>query len=258
MSLLQCRQLRIMAGPRVLINALDWQVAPGELWCLLGPNGVGKSTLLYTLAGLLQPAAGEVVLNGKPLATASLAQLARARGLMAQQQVDAFSASVLDTVLVGRTPYRFGIGGRLDHTWDSHDDLAAAQAALAAVGMADFASTDVLQLSGGERQRVALATLLAQAPALMLLDEPTAHQDVARQLAIMRLVRARAAQHGVIVTTHDINLAARFATHVLLLSADACRAGPVESMLTCGNLESVFGCGFEMIADRVPHTFVAR
>jgi iron complex transport system ATP-binding protein len=257
-TLLSCDRLQLRAGKGLLIDALDWRVAPGQLWCVLGPNGVGKSTLLYTVAGLQPPAGGRVLLDGKPFPDWPAGALAHARGLMMQQQVDAFSATALDAVLVGRTPHRVAGRRQLVGPWDSEDDLRAARQALEQVGMTAFESADVMRLSGGERQRVALATLLAQAPRLMLLDEPTSHQDVAHQLTIMRLVRSLAAQHAVVVTTHDINLAARFATHVLLLSPGDAKAGAVEEILTTANLENAFGCAFDLVATGSERLFVAR
>jgi iron complex transport system ATP-binding protein len=199
-----------------------------------------------------------VLLDGKPFTDWPAGALARARGLMMQQQVDAFSATALDAVLVGRTPHRVAGRRQLVGPWDSEDDLRAARQALEQVGMTAFESADVMRLSGGERQRVALATLLAQAPRLMLLDEPTSHQDVAHQLSIMRLVRSLTAQHAMVVTTHDINLAARFATHVLLLSPGDVKAGPVEEILTTGNLQNAFACAFDVVSTGLERLFLAR
>ena len=267
-ALLLCRQLRIQAGQRILIDALDWQVNRGELWCVLGPNGVGKTTLLHTLAGLLPAAAGSVALEGRPVQDWSLGALAHARGLMAQQQVDAFSTSALETVLIGRTPYRGSqrvdqrgsqrLGPRPGTGWDAQEDITVARAALEAVGMSAFTDADILQLSGGERQRVALATLLAQAPGIMLLDEPTAHQDVAQQLRMMRLLRELSAKHAIIVTCHDINLAARFASHVLLLAPGKAWSGTVDAVMTTTNLAQAYNCHFDRIAlDHERYGFIA-
>ncbi|MGI4848677.1 MAG: ABC transporter ATP-binding protein [Janthinobacterium lividum] len=248
---LAMQDLDIELGARRLIEALDWQVERGQLWCVLGQNGVGKSTLLQVLAGLRAPASGQVSIDALPLASYRPSQLARLRGLMPQAQADAFSSRVIDTVLVGRTPHRLG------GAWDSHADREAAMRALEQVDLAHNADDDVLQLSGGERQRVALATLLAQAPALLLLDEPTAHQDVARQLALMRLLRQHSQGHGVVMTCHDINLAARFATHVLVLASTCHWAGPVDEVLDKLVLEQAFGCRFSVTSvDGLP-AFIA-
>jgi len=243
MRLLHADNLSVALGKRVLIDALQWHVQRGEFWCVLGKNGVGKSSLLYTLAGLLPPHGGRVLLGGEEIGQCSLATLARRRGLMLQHQADAFSHSVLDTVLVGRTPYRLGA------TWDAREDVDAAHTALVRVGLMDKMGADITQLSGGERQRVALAALLAQEPDLMLMDEPTAHQDVAQQMAIMRLSRELVAshQHAIIASCHDINLAARFATHLLILGVGVHWMGRCDAVLTPHTLESAFGCRFNQL-----------
>ncbi|GAA4033974.1 ABC transporter ATP-binding protein [Actimicrobium antarcticum] len=249
---LNTSDLGITAGRRALISHLDWQIAAGEFWCVLGRNGVGKTSLMQTLAGLLKPASGAIAIDGVGLTRIAASALAQLRGLMPQQVVDAFSVSVLETVLIGRTPYRTGRG------WDTDADIAAARNALDSVDLSSRADSDILQLSGGERQRVALATLLVQAPAIMLLDEPTAHQDVAHQLAMLRLVRQLSADHAVVMNCHDINLAARFATHVLVLGADRHWSGPVATVLTPDVLESAFGCQFSVLEADGLRSFVAQ
>ena len=251
MSILRTEKLGVSLGGRCLIADLNWQVETGELWCVLGQNGVGKTSLLYVLAGLLKPASGQLSIDGTNIDALSAHALAKKRGLMSQQQVDAFSYTVLDTVLIGRTPY--GVG----RSWDSEEDGAAARAALVAVGLADKADADVLRLSGGERQRVALAALLAQAPGLLLLDEPTAHQDVAHQLAVMRLIRDLAQSHAVIVSCHDINLAARFATHALVLGPERHWIGRAGDVLTTDVLQHAFGCRFDVIQLDSGRNFIA-
>lgn len=239
MSALCTELLNISIGKRRLIIDLNWHVRRGECWFVLGKNGVGKSSLLHALAGLLRPAAGKIAIDGVDIDTIPASALARKRGLMPQQQIDVFSHTVLDTVLIGRTPYRLG------HGWDSEQDRAASASALESVGLADRAQADVLQLSGGERQRVALATLLAQAPDLLLLDEPTAHQDAAQQLAMMALIKKLTQDHAVVVNCHDINLVARFASHVLILAPEGHWLGPVRDVLNVGVLQKAFGCKFE-------------
>lgn len=243
MSLLVTQNLNVAAGGHALIQNLNWQVKPGEFWCVLGQNGVGKSTLLHVLAGLLPAASGRSLIHGQPINRMRAGELARLRGLLPQKQVDAFSYTALEAVLIGRTPYRVGAG------WDSGEDIALALDALKRVGLEDKAKEDITHLSGGERQRVALASLLLQAPQLMLLDEPTSHQDVAHQLDIMKLIRELSSSHAVIATCHDINLAARFASHVLVLALARGRhwQGPVAEVLTTDILQQAFGCRFSRV-----------
>ena len=184
--------------------------------------------------------------------------LARRRGLLAQQQFDAFSSSVLETVMSGRYPYQSGSG------WESERGSTPRSGSLAAVGLAQYGAKDVCALSGGERQRVALATLLAQDPDLLLLDEPTAHQDAAAQIVVMQLARDLAAPAGagpergktVIAACHDLNLAARFATHTLVLGDDRHWLGTVAEVMTAPVLQQAFGCGFRIIDSAHGRLFV--
>ena len=243
MSMLVTRELAIQTGGRMLVSDLDWSVNRGELWCVLGRNGAGKSSLLNVLSGLVQPEAGLIQIAGNRLETIDLLSLARLRGLMMQQVVDSFSCTVFDAVAIGRTPLRVG------QDWDDADDAAKVKDALARVGMLDRAADDVMRLSGGERQRVALAALLAQDVPLMLLDEPTSHQDVAHQLTVMRLLRDLAQDRAVISTCHDINLAARFATHALLIGDGFHLAGKVGEVLVPDALQRTFGCEFSRQGD---------
>lgn len=251
MSLLHTEHLQVSLGGRRLVSDLNWKAARGELWCVLGQNGTGKTSLLHALAGLLKPAAGRILIDGVGIDAMSSKDLARKRGLMPQQHLDAFSHTVLDTVLIGRTPYRVG------RSWDTKEDRALAMAALAQVGLTDKAGFDVLHLSGGERQRVGLAALLVQGPDLLLLDEPTSHQDVAHQLAMMRLIRDLSKNHAVAVSCHDINLAARFATHALVLAPDRHWIGLAADVLTTDVLQQVFGCRFDMMQSGAMRSFIA-
>lgn len=236
--MLATRQLSVVVANRLLIGALDWQVRKGELWCVLGRNGSGKTSLLHTLAGVLVPAKGEVRLQGSSVADIEASALARLRGLMPQVQADAFQDSVFNAVAIARVPHRMGAG------WDTAEDIDAVRDALKRVGLHDRIGDDVTRLSGGERQRVALAALMVQSPELMLLDEPVAHQDVGHQLEVMRLLQELSSAHAVVVSCHDINLAMRFATHVLLLGEHRHWQGSAEQVLQPDTLSQAFGCRF--------------
>jgi iron complex transport system ATP-binding protein len=236
--LLEARDLCLRVGTRALLSSLTLQVRAGELWFVLGPNGSGKTTLLHTLAGLRAPASGAVSCLGLELADAAPEQLARRRGLLTQTVHDSFSAHALDVVLLGRHPHhdRWSFG-------DSDDDRRIALDALAAVDAAALAARDVTTLSGGERQRVAVAALLAQQVPLMLLDEPTAHLDLKHQIGLLEHLRTwvRQGARAAVLALHDLNLAARFATHALLLAPEGrTSAGPVDHVMTEAALAAAF------------------
>ncbi len=236
-TLLDTQSLGLSAGPRMLVDDLSFTVRPGEVWALLGPNGSGKTTLLHALAGVRPVEAGHVELGGRPLAQWPPGEAACLRGLLPQVIADSFSASVLELVLIGRHPHL------ARWAWEGPEDEAKARAALAVVDLAGFEARDVLSLSGGERQRVALAALLAQDPLLLLLDEPLAHLDLHHQIALLQHLQglARTAGKAVVFSVHDLNLAARFATHALVLGPHGHRAGPVAEVMDETTLSRTFG-----------------
>ncbi|QCP14891.1 ABC transporter ATP-binding protein [Pseudoduganella umbonata] len=220
--------LRLAIGARVLAEKLDWHVADGECWSVIGRNGAGKSTLLRTLAGLREPDGGRVLLHGRALGDWPLEALARERAFLAQSRSDAFAYSVLETVLSARHPYH---GKRY---WEDSDDHAIALRMLAAMEVDDLASRDVRTLSGGERQRVAIAALLAQDTPLLLLDEPANALDLAHQVSVMGLLAklCREQRKTIVMIGHDLNLAHSISTHALLLMGDGrWLAGPRDDMM---------------------------
>ena len=234
MSVLQMSKLVIAVGDRLLIGSLDCLIDRGEFWCVLGKNGAGKTTLLQVIAGLRQSSKGQIQLCSEALQSTPLALLAQRRGLMLQQQLDVFAHTVFDAVAIAQ------VAGCVS----SNSGDVSVTTALEKVGMAGSEGRSVLTLSGGERQRVALAALLVQAPELMLLDEPVSHQDVAQQLQVMQLLRELSANHAVIASCHDINLARRFATHALVLGEGQHWSGLVGDTLVPEILRQAFGCEF--------------
>jgi iron complex transport system ATP-binding protein len=246
LATLSAQRITLRAGARTLLDSFTHTFYPGERWCIAGPNGAGKTTLISALAGLLRPASGQVEMDGVRLADWAPVTLARRRALMSQSAHDAFSASVLDIVMLNRFPHLTGWG------WERPDDRAAAQAALDLLDLGSFASRDVLSLSGGERQRVALAAALCQDAPLMLLDEPLAHLDLRHQIDCLEALTAWTAQpkRTVLFSCHDLNLARRFATHALLLDgAGMAFAGPVREVLTPELASRAFGYPLMLLQD---------
>jgi iron complex transport system ATP-binding protein len=248
MSSLVVRGLHLAVAGRMLVNKLDFEVRPGQFWCVLGRNGCGKTTLLLTLAGLRPAEGGEILLDERPLSSWNWRALARERALVPQKTVDVFSSTVLDTVLVGRAPYR---GLRGPGCCSGSAEHLLARQALQAFDLEPFATRDVRTLSGGERQRVAMAAMLVQSPRLALLDEPTAHLDLDAEQLVLRLLAARIAGHSsnaaagppamALLSLHDVNLAQRFATHVLLFGEQGeVRAGPRDEILNAEALSLAY------------------
>lgn len=249
MSRLQLRRLTLRIGLVDVCDALDLEFAPGQCWAILGRNGSGKTTLLHTLAGLRSPTGGGLYLDGADLATQSRRSIARRLGLLPQDSRDAFPASVLETALLGRHPH-IGFWGSEDAT-----DRRLAQDALHRVGLAGWDERDVATLSGGERRRLAIATLLTQDPQILLLDEPTNHLDLQHQVELVGLLAglARQRQKTTVMVLHDLNLAARFADHCLMLFGDGSTiAGPCREVLQQRSLERLYGVPLRQVAQKPP------
>ena len=233
---LRCSSLEVSVPGRTLIENLDLDLDTGSFVAILGPNGVGKSLALHTLAGLRAADAGDVFLGEAKIANLARQQVAATLALLPQYTEDIFPATVFDTVMIGRHPHI----GRLQ--WETADDRQVALEALSSVDLAGFSDRDVLTLSGGERRRLAVAQVLTQQPAIYLLDEPTNHLDPQHQLDVLRLFREKAdSGHTVVASLHDVNLAARFADSCLLLFGDGrWISGSTDDVLTEARLSELY------------------
>lgn len=237
MSLLRTESLAISIGGWYVCRGLDFRLEPGQHWGILGGNGIGKTTLLLTLAGLRPPAAGRLLIEETPAAALRRRDLSRKLGVLFQDSHDIFPGSVMETVLIGRHPWL--------PVWsfEGEEDYALALAALRDVAMDTMAHRQVNTLSGGERRRLALATLLLQDPRIWLLDEPTNHLDLKHQINLMDLIRRRvdAAQGGLVMVLHDVNLITRFCSHVILMQDhETMLSGPVGEVVTQETLERLY------------------
>lgn len=237
--ILDCRDLAVGFPGRSLCRSLSLQIRPGECWGILGLNGSGKTTVLHTLGGLRPPQAGAVRLDGRELAACAPRERARALGVLLQDEPQAFWGSLQEYVLLGRHPHSHSLFG-----WEAAD-LERAEAALERVDLAGLSERALATLSGGERQRARLAQLLAQDPAVCLLDEPLQHLDLRHQLEAMQVLRGLSEEPGrsVALVLHDTLWASRFCDHLLLLLGDGeSLAGPTGELLSRENLERVFRC----------------
>jgi iron complex transport system ATP-binding protein len=227
---------RAERGP--VLRGVDLRLMRGEQVALLGANGSGKSTLLRVLAGAIRPSDGRVEVLGRPIGSWDRTGLARRLTVLPQGMELPHGFRVSEVVALGRVPHA--------RSWfaDSADDQEAVARALADADVAELAGRGVDELSGGERQRVLVALALAQEPRLLLLDEPTAHLDIAHQISLMQLLERLRHSRGltVLVVLHDLNLASRFADRALVLhEGRVADAGPGQGRFDLRRLRDAFG-----------------
>jgi iron complex transport system ATP-binding protein len=224
-------------GGRV-VDGVSLDIDRGSIVGLLGPNGSGKTTLLKLISGMLKPLTGSIALGGAPVASLSRRDLARRLAVVPQETHSTFDFTVLDIVLMGRYPHlgAFELEGA--------DDLAIAREALAATGTAPLEDRLFATLSGGEKQRVVIASALAQASDILLLDEPTASLDLGYQLEVALLLQRVNRDRGttMVVSTHDLNLAASLCGSIVLIKNGRVLAqGATEDVLTTENVRRLYG-----------------
>ena len=246
--LLQVRSLGIGHGPRRVLSEVSFSLQRGELLCLLGPNGSGKTTLLRTLLGLLPPQSGEVRLLDRPLPEWSRKALARHIGYVPQAHAGLFAFTVLDIVLMGRAAHvgRFAA--------PSAKDRAIAMQCLETLGIAALAECIYTQVSGGERQLALIARALAQEPALLFMDEPTASLDFGNQLRVLEhLLQLRERGIAILMSTHQPEHALRCADRTALVGEGGLIAvGATANVATVENLARLYRVSENAIAASLP------
>ena len=226
-----------------VLEGVELRVEPGRLLALVGPNGVGKSTLLRLIAGVLKPGRGTIEVLGADVRALASRERAKLIAMVPQDSEMPPGATALEVVLLGRNPHL----GLL--SWESQADIDIAMRAMRMTAAAELRDRSIDDLSGGERQRVALALALAQETPIILLDEPTANLDLAYQAAIMSLLRELVASgKTIVVAVHDLTLAAEFADEIALMRHGRRLAvGPAREVLTPPNIKQAYGAEIRII-----------
>jgi iron complex transport system ATP-binding protein len=237
MSLLQTKSLVVNMAEKPICTNFDFELQAGEYWGVLGGNGIGKTTLLNTLAGLRPAAGGEIFINGKSSREWKRKHMARKLGMLFQDSVDTFPTTVRETAMIGRHPYVSFL------SIEAKQDRDIVNSALADVSLNEMADRQIDTLSGGERRRLALATLLVQNPLIWLLDEPTNHLDLHHQISMLNLIKEKVEKNkgAALIVLHDVNLVIRFCTHAfLMIEHDNIVFGPVADVLNQENLQILY------------------
>ncbi|WP_375294470.1 ABC transporter ATP-binding protein [Microbacterium sp.] len=231
-----------------IVKGVDLAVPSGRISVIIGANACGKSTLLKTLARLIAPQSGSVVLDGQSIGSIPTKQLARTLGLLPQSPIAPEGIAVADLVGRGRHPHQ-----KLFRSWSAQDDAAVAEA-LELTGVSDLADRAVDELSGGQRQRVWIAMALAQETGVLLLDEPTTFLDVAHQIEVLDLLTDLNRSKGttIVMVLHDMNLAARYADHIFAMrGGELIASGAPAEVMTSELISDVFGLDATVIPDPV-------
>jgi len=238
---LEASGLEIGYGPFIVGRDIDLTVSPGDICCLLGPNGCGKTTLFRTMLGLIPSLGGRVMLGGQPLASLSRIEIARRISYVPQAHAPPFPYEALEIVMMGRTVRlgRFAQPGPADR--------AAAYEEMERLGIADLAGRDYTRLSGGQRQLVLIARALAQRAPLIVMDEPTASLDFGNQALVLgeigKLAHAASRSgQGVVLSTHNPDHAFALGSEVVLMhDGGIYRRGTPQEVLTSESLSTVYG-----------------
>lgn len=223
---------------KTLASDLNLALHSGELTCLLGPNGVGKSTLINTLAGYLDPLCGDILTDGRRLQELTVQERALLVSVVLTDRIQAENLSVSDLVAMGRSPYT-GFWGNL-----GEEDRRVIRESLEMVGMTDFAERQFTSLSDGEKQKVMIAKAIAQQTPVIILDEPTAFLDYPSKVRTLLLLSRLAHQTGkaILLSTHDMEQSLALADRLWLMTGKTIQTGTVDELSCNGALSACFDC----------------
>lgn len=246
MNHLHSQQLCVGYDDTIVLDELSVSIPIGQITAIVGANGSGKSTLLKTFARILKPYTGCVYLDGKEIHGTPTRELAQRMSILPQKAQAPEALTVYELTSYGRYPHRRWLRG------STSDDAEMIRWALEIVGLGDLRERPVNALSGGQQQRVWIAMTLAQGASHMLLDEPTSHLDTCHQLEIMELLAQLNREQGktIVMVIHDLNLAARYAQHMIALKdGEVVVAGTPECVMTAEALFAIFGIEAHVMRD---------
>lgn len=243
---LMTSKLDIAYEDRLIVEDLSVQIPQGQITALVGANGSGKSTILKTMARIMQPKSGAVLLDGKSIHKQSTREIAKQLAILPQNPTAPEGLTVTELVSYGRFPYQKGFGSM------KAEDKAMVEWAIEATGMVDFYDRPIDQLSGGQRQRAWIAMALAQDTDILFLDEPTTFLDMAHQLEVLQLLEKLNAdsQRTIVMVVHDLNHASRYAHHMIAIkNGKAVAEGTPVEVVSCDVLRNVFGIEADIVTD---------
>ncbi|WP_030866915.1 ABC transporter ATP-binding protein [Streptomyces sp. NRRL S-37] len=243
---LSAENVTLAYDQRVIAEQLSVEIPDNSFTVIVGPNACGKSTLLRALSRMLKPSEGRVLLDGQVIQSMPAKKVARTLGLLPQSSIAPDGITVGDLVGRGRYPHQ-----GLLRQWSAEDERVV-QESMARTGVAELAERYVDELSGGQRQRVWIAMALAQQTPLLLLDEPTTFLDIQHQIDVLDLCADLHEEQGrtLVAVLHDLNHAARYATHLIALRGGKVIAqGAPKDIVTAGLVEEVFGLRCQVIDD---------
>ncbi|MBR7006120.1 MAG: ABC transporter ATP-binding protein [Candidatus Methanomethylophilaceae archaeon] len=235
-----------------VLHDVSFDISGNELVSILGPNGVGKSTLIHCINKILAPTSGTVLIDGRDVSEIKLKELAKQIGYVPYSANDSFPLSVIDTVMIGRHPHS---------KWGSLDeDLDIVYETLRMLGISHLAMRAFNELSAGQHQKVMLARGLVQEPEILLLDEPTSNLDVRHQLDVTKMLKRLSREKGILIVmiSHDINIAAKYSDKIILMHEGSVYAiGDPNQVITAENLRTVYGVTAEITKDDdAPHVIL--
>lgn len=238
---LEVKKLCFSYTEKDVLKDISFVVKPGQLLGLLGPNGVGKTTLLKCINKIISPKTGEIMVDGERIDHLSEAKLAHHLSYVPQSTHSNFPVTVVDMVMIGRLPFiKFKVGSK---------DKDVVFKLLEEMGLTEMAFNPINRLSGGERQRVFIARAIAQEPKVILLDEPTSNLDMKHQVDILKLLKRKVQENNIaaVMTVHDLNLAGMFCDQVLMLKDQQTYAyGRCSDVITEANIRMVYGVKTEV------------